>query len=80
MGPAGPQGNTGAKGDKGDQGLTGLSAYQVAQLDGFQGTQSQWLDSLVGPQGQAGEPYGNIDGGIPSSIYGGTMTLDGGSV
>jgi hypothetical protein len=30
--------------------------------------------------GAAGAPYGNIDGGIPSSIYGGIPSIDGGSV
>jgi hypothetical protein len=49
-------------------------------MEGFTGTEQEWLDSLVGPQGAAGEPYGNIDGGTPFSIYGGTMTLDAGSV
>jgi hypothetical protein len=30
------------------QGLQGLSAYQVAVQNGFVGTESEWLDSLVG--------------------------------
>jgi hypothetical protein len=77
MGATGPQGTKGNTGDTGAQGLTGLSAYQVAQLDGFTGTESEWLATLVGP---AGAPYGNIDGGIPSSIYGGIPSIDGGSV
>lgn len=67
IGPQGPQGDpgptgatgatgaTGPKGDKGDQGYTGLSAYQVAQLEGFSGTETEWLASLVGPQGAQGE-------------------------
>jgi len=54
MGATGPTGATGATGPKGDQGLTGLSAYQIAQLDGFTGTEAEWLDSLVGPQGSTG--------------------------
>lgn len=33
---------------KGDQ---GISAYQVAVENGFEGTEEQWLQSLVGPQG-----------------------------
>lgn len=57
MGPAGPQGNTGATGPAGPQGLTGLSAYQVAQLNGFTGTEEEWLATLVGPQGDAGLVY-----------------------
>ena len=33
----------------------GDSAYQVAQKNGFEGTEQEWLDSLVGPQGKTGE-------------------------
>ena len=47
-GPQGPQGPTGP------QGATGSSAYQVAVADGFVGTESQWLASLVGPAGAQG--------------------------
>ena len=35
-------------------GSTGLSAYQSAVGLGFAGTESQWLATLVGPQGQKG--------------------------
>jgi hypothetical protein len=49
-------------------------------MEGYTGTETEWLASLVGPKGDDGEPYGNIDGGTPFSIYGGTMTLDAGSV
>ena len=34
----------------------GLSAYEQALLDGFLGTEQQWLDSLIGPQGATGAP------------------------
>lgn len=34
----------------------------------------------AGAAGAAGAPYGNIDGGTPSSIYGGISPLDGGNV
>ena len=66
VGPAGPTGATGATGATGLTGNTeatgavgaagaaGLSAYQVAQANGFAGTQAQWLLSLVGAQGPAG--------------------------
>lgn len=33
----------------------GDSAYQVAQKNGFKGTESEWLASLVGPEGTAGK-------------------------
>jgi hypothetical protein len=32
----------------------GASAYEIAVLDGFVGTEAEWLDSLVGPQGEQG--------------------------
>ena len=53
-GPAGPQGVAGANGASGIQGTNGLSAYQVAVANGFNGTETQWLTSLVGTQGTQG--------------------------
>lgn len=35
-------------------GLKGESAYEVAVENGFEGTEEEWLASLVGPQGQQG--------------------------
>ena len=29
-------------------------AYQIAQAEGFTGTRTEWLDSLIGPQGPTG--------------------------
>ena len=54
QGPAGPQGVAGANGASGIQGTNGLSAYQVAVANGFNGTEIQWLTSLVGSQGLQG--------------------------
>jgi hypothetical protein len=54
----------GPEGPAGPQGETGPTGPQGIQ----------------GVKGEDGQPYGNIDGGTPFSIYGGTMTLDGGSV
>ncbi|MBP2028688.1 hypothetical protein J2Z35_002518 [Acetoanaerobium pronyense] len=59
-GPIGPQGipgDSGPQGSKGESGLDGndgLNAYEIAVLNGFTGTESQWLISLVGPQGETG--------------------------
>ena len=36
------------KGPKGDKGEDGLSAFQIAQLNGFQGEDVEWLKSLKG--------------------------------
>lgn len=44
-----------ANGLKGDKGADGLSAYQVAVINGYQGSQTEWLASLVGAKGDKGE-------------------------
>src|SRR5690606_4657878 len=46
------QGGSGSQGPKGDP---GESAYQVAVDNGFVGTESEWLASLKGEPGPAGE-------------------------
>lgn len=74
MGPAGPQGATGATGPQGDQGLTGLSAYQVAQLNGFTGTEAEWLASLQGADGADGAP-GVVAATLPATYDSGTQTV-----
>lgn len=61
VGPTGPQGPQGTpfdeltdaqkaeiKGDDGD------SAYDIAVEQGFTGTKEEWLESLIGPQGERG--------------------------
>lgn len=44
------------------RGEPGLSAYTIAVENGFTGTESQWLTSLIGPQGATGAmgPQGPI--------------------
>lgn len=54
QGPQGVQGEPGPKGDTGDTGADGKSAYQVAVDNGFEGTESAWLASLVGATGATG--------------------------
>lgn len=39
----------------GGTGANGKSAYEVAVMNGFVGTEQEWLASLVGPQGPAGQ-------------------------
>lgn len=50
-----------ANGVKGDIGDDGLSAYQIAVINGYQGSQTEWLASLVGDKGDKGDrgPAGN---------------------
>ena len=48
QGIQGEDGDEGQKGDQGDQGGPGESAYTVAVRNGFDGTEQEWLESLVG--------------------------------
>jgi len=52
-----------ANGLKGDTGADGLSAYQIAVINGYQGSQTDWLASLVGATGKTGEK------GIPGKEF-----------
>ncbi|MCB0967996.1 MAG: hypothetical protein KDB37_14265, partial [Ilumatobacter sp.] len=58
----------GPAGAQGDPGPTGLSAYEEAVVGGFIGTESEWLESLVGADGApgAGIPIGGDVGSIPT--------------
>lgn len=47
-GEQGVQGEVGSQGEKGD---TGKSAYEIAVVNGFTGTETEWLASLKGEQG-----------------------------
>lgn len=53
-GATGATGPAGAAGAAGAPGADGLSAYEIAVANGFVGTESEWLDSLVGPPGSGG--------------------------
>lgn len=61
MGPQGPVGPQGPTGQSGVNGINGKSAYEIAVANGFSGTQSEWLASLVG------------SGSTPTIIDGGTF-------
>jgi len=54
---------TGAPGAPGSDGADGLSAYQIAQLNGFLGTEAQWLASLKGADGAPGPSAVSTDAG-----------------
>lgn len=52
-------GNPGLPGTDGVDGTDGKSAYQIALDGGFVGTESEWLNTLVGPPGASGEAATN---------------------
>lgn len=53
-------GCTGEPGAKGDTGATGKSAYELAVEQGFQGTLTEWLESLKGQSGGSGSAGNGI--------------------
>ena len=53
-GDEGEKGDTGEKGDIGSTGADGLNAYELAVIDGFSGSQQDWLESLKGEPGSGG--------------------------
>lgn len=55
QGETGATGAQGIQGEKGDDGKDGLSAYDLALKLGYEGTESEWLSSLVGPKGDKGD-------------------------
>ena len=73
--PARVTGATGGKGPQGEPGANGSSAYQIAVANGFKGTETEWLTSLVGADGKDGQdgaqgiqgPKG--DDGKPSYLH-----------
>lgn len=69
-GPQGPQGEMGPQGEAGkdgENGVDGKSAYEIAVEHGFTGSESEWLESLKGKDGNTAEVtkesigLGNVD-------------------
>jgi hypothetical protein len=58
-----------AGGGSGIQGQDGKSAYEVAVENGFEGTEAEWLASLVGPEGKPGENGPQGPSGIANVTY-----------
>jgi hypothetical protein len=54
----------------GADGTDGLSAYEIAVLEGFVGTELQWLDSLVGADGAPGAAGDPGPPGAPGGLIG----------
>jgi hypothetical protein len=59
-GPTGQPGKDGKDGQPGKDGAAGPSAYDIAVKNGFQGTESEWLDSLK-VKGDKGDRGDDID-------------------
>lgn len=47
QGVQGEQGEQGIQGERGERGEHGYSAYEVAVLNGYAGTEQEWLETLV---------------------------------
>lgn len=60
----------GPVGDRGPAGEDGASAYDVAVAHGFDGSEEEWLASLVGPQGPRGARGATGDDGAPGALTG----------
>ncbi|MFI1161347.1 hypothetical protein [Streptomyces sioyaensis] len=69
-GPEGDPGPAGADGAAGTPGADGLSAYEIAVAEGYSGTETQWLASL---QGADGDPATNLVQSVNG--YQGTVSL-----
>ena len=67
QGPQGVQGEPGIMGLTGINGLDGKNAYDIALNNGFIGTQTQWLNSLVGATGSIGQQGVKGDTGATGS-------------
>ena len=55
-GAIGPKGDPGDPGTAGKDGNPGMSAYEIAVKNGYTGTESEWLKSLIGSAGKDGNP------------------------
>jgi hypothetical protein len=74
-GPTGPIGLTGATGPTGPQGVTGPTGPTgPTGAQGIQGITGP--TGSTGPTGPTGPVFQNIDGGTPTTIYGGSSIID----
>lgn len=74
-GADGAPGADGEDGAPGADGADGESAYDIAVDNGFSGTETEWLASLVGPAGADGAPGADGEDGAPGEP--GTPGADG---
>lgn len=87
----GPAGQDGSNGTNGQDGIDGKSAYEIAQDNGYEGSEQQWLVSLQGSDGSDGQdgitPHidptskhwiiGNTDTGVVAEGQNGTNGTNG---
>lgn len=65
----GKDGAQGEQGPKGEDGKSGKSAYEIAQEEGFEGTEEEWLASLIGKDGENGKPGAPGENGKTSYLH-----------
>jgi hypothetical protein len=83
-----PTQNDALRGKPGTDGLDGASAYQIARQQGYGGTITQWLTTLIGAPGQSAYDLAREQGyagtkaqwlaslrGVPASALLGTVTI-----
>jgi hypothetical protein len=78
-GPTGPTGPFGPTGSTGPQGVTG----PTGSTGPLGPTGPQGLQGITGPTGSTGPTgplFQNVDGGVSTTIYGGSPTIDAGNV
>ena len=90
VGPTGPVGPQGPQGPEGPQGVFGPTGPQGPQGDSSVGPTGPQgpigvpgptgPSGVSGPSGASGEGILNLDGGTPSSIYGGITPINAGGV
>ncbi|MFC6170348.1 hypothetical protein [Loigolactobacillus jiayinensis] len=64
----------------GQSGADGKSAYELAVVDGFSGTEAEWLASLKGPTGATGPQGPTGKDAVSQIIDGGNSTTNGRAV
>jgi hypothetical protein len=74
-GPTGPQGPTGPLGPTGPQGIQGITG-PTGSLGPTGPTGPQGIQGVSGPTGPTGPIFTNVDGGTPTTIYGGLTVID----
>ncbi|WP_239740252.1 hypothetical protein [Mammaliicoccus sp. P-M59] len=67
------RGERGLQGIQGERGQDGKNAYELAKENGYMGSLSEWIDSLKGQKGDAGEINVKDSGKIPLVLSNGAV-------